>query len=370
MTTSLQWHHAGQTFSADWPDSLQHAAPQWCEVVGDQTSADTAFRLASEGCGLVYDGDFQNARQLLQAMARRLDKKPLKPAETLLQTFHLQRARQIQRAQLLNKLLVPLQAGECRLKRAPSTAAAVLHALAEVPAALLLPLQMLQGMVGAYQWWLKGVPIPALGQSIHPAYGVYSPVRGEYLTLIAQAPLSARSALDVGTGSGVIAAVLAKRGVAAVTATDNQPRALACAQDNLQRLGLSARVQVLAADLFPADSRVDLAVCNPPWLPVKAQTSLEQAVYDPDSRMLKAFLQRVPQHLTPQGEAWLVMSDLAELIGLRAPGQLAGWIAAAGLRIEKRHDIAPSHGRARDPSDVLFAARSRETTSLYRLKCV
>lgn len=368
--TLCQWQQHGQLQSAQWPDSLQHAAPQWLEVIGDQTSADTAFRLASEGAGLVYDGDFHNARQLLQAMARRLDKKPIKPADTLLQTFHLYRARQIQRAHLLNKLLLPLHQGNCLLKRAPSTVDAVQHALGQVPEALLLPMQMLQGMVGAYQWWLKGVPIPALGQSIHPAYGVYSPVRGEYLDLIASAPLTASSALDIGTGSGVIAALLARRGVAQVTATDNQPRALACAQDNLQRLGLAAQVTVLEADLFPQHLKVDLAVCNPPWLPAKANTPLEHAVYDPDSRMLRAFLNRVPQHLTANGEAWLVMSDFAELIGLRPPGQLAGWLSEAGLTLVERHTIAPRHGRARDPNDVLFAARARETTSLYRLKCL
>lgn len=372
MTDSLiRWSHAGQTYQADWL-AMSHAhPPKWFELIGDQTNADTAYRLASEGCGMIYQGDFQNARQLLQALARRIDKKPLKAAPTLLETFHLHRARQIQRANILNKVILHIEQGSSTMKRAPAFNEALANALdGAVPESLLIPLQMLQGMVGANEWRKKGVLVPALGESIHPYYGVYSPVRGEYLDLIAQAPLQAKTAMDIGTGTGVIAALLAKRGVPNIIATDNQPRALACAIDNLQRLGLASKVKVLEADLFLPDSQADLVVCNPPWLPAKANAPIEHAVYDPDSRMLKAFLSSVKAHLNPNGEAWLIMSDLAEQIGLRKPGELAGWIADAGLEIVQRLDTQPKHGKVRDEQDPLFAARSQETTSLYRLKFV
>lgn len=367
--TKINWVQQGATLEADWLPALQTHPPKWFEVIGDQTSADTAYRLASEGCGLVYHGDYQNARQLLLALARRIDKKPLKKAPTLLETFHLLRARQIQRANILNKVILHVQEGRSALKRAPDFSDALSHALeGKVPSSLLIPLQMLQGMIGAYEWHRKGVWIPALDQSIHPDYGVYSPVRGEYLDLVAQVPLHARTAMDIGTGTGVIAAILAKRGVSEVIATDNQPRARACAANNLQRLGFANKVKVEAADLFPEGAQADLIVCNPPWLPAKAHTPIEHAVYDPDSRMLRAFLRGVSTHLNPKGEAWLIMSDLAELIGLRKPGELAGWIADAGLDIVQRVDTQPRHGKAQDRHDPLYAARSREATSLYRLK--
>ncbi|MFQ6332984.1 methyltransferase [Methylophilus sp. 3sh_L] len=366
---TIRWSHAGETHQAEWLTSIQPNPPKWFEVIGDQTNADTAYRLASEGCGMIYQGDFQNARQLLQALARRIDKKPLKAASTMLETFHLYRARQIQRANILNKVILHLAQGRSSLKRAPDASEALACALdSAVPASLLIPLQMLQGMVGAYEWRKKGVMIPVLGQNIYPYYGVYSPVRGEYLELIAQAPLQAKTAMDIGTGTGVIAALLARRGVPNIIATDNQPRALACAQDNLQRLGFANRVKVVEADLFPLASTVDLIVCNPPWLPAKANAPIEHAVYDQDSRMLKAFLAGVKAHLNVNGEAWLIMSDLAEQIGLRKPGELAGWIADAGLEIVQRLDTQPKHAKARDEQDPLFAARSKEATSLYRLK--
>lgn len=104
---------------------------------------------------------------------------------------------------------------------------------------------------------------------MHPAFGVFSPVRGEYVDLVASAPLpSTESAFDIGTGTGVLAAVLAQRGVKAVTATDQDPRALQCARSNLSRLGYGDQVTVVEADLFP-EGTAPLVVCNPPWIPAK-----------------------------------------------------------------------------------------------------
>ncbi len=161
--------------------------------------------------------------------------------------------------------------------------------------------------------------------------------------------------------------MLVTRGVKQVIATETNPRALVCASENIQHLNMHSNIQVVQADLFP-EGKADLIVCNPPWLPAKANTTIEQAVYDPDSQMLRGFLSGVKSHLNPTGEAWLVMSDLAELIGLRKPDELTGWIAEAGLEIIERSDTQPKHGKAQDKQDPLFAARSKEVTSLYRLK--
>ena len=144
------------------------------------------------------------------------------------------------------------------------------------------------------------------------------------------------------------------------------PRALACARENLERLGLSKQVEVAQADLFP-EGRVSLAVCNPPWLPARPSSPVEHAVYDPDSRMLRGFLNGLAAHLTPSGEGWLILSDLAEHLGLRTREQLLEMIEQAGLRVLERIDTRPTHGRAKDPDDPLYAARSKEVTSLWRL---
>jgi methylase of polypeptide subunit release factors len=151
-----------------------------------------------------------------------------------------------------------------------------------------------------------------------------------------------------------------------VVATDVDPRALACARENVERLGLSGCIDVVPADLFP-EGRAALAVCNPPWIPARPSSSLEHAIYDPESRMLRGFLRALPAHLEPEGEGWLILSDLAEHLGLRTRDQLLEEFAAAGLRVTGRHDVQPRHPRAADATDALHAARAAEITSLWRL---
>ncbi len=294
----------------------------------------------------------------------------------MLEAFHQHRARQIQRANITNKILIELQHGKCDLKRAPEVKEAVEGALIintkldKVPAKLVLSLRELLGMIGAHEWRKKGVLIDALQANIHAHYGVYSPVRGEYLELINNAPLNdAKTAFDIGTGTGVIAAILVTRGIKKVLGTDNSVRALNCAADNIKQLGLMPYIELEQANLFPSGSKkADLIVCNPPWLPAKANAPIEHAIYDPNSQMLKGFLNGVKHHLNEGGEAWLIMSDLAEHIGLRSQEELQKWIADAGLTVLEKLDIAPRHAKSSDQSDPLYEARVLEITSLYRLK--
>ncbi|TFW07758.1 methyltransferase, partial [Oxalobacteraceae bacterium OM1] len=144
------------------------------------------------------------------------------------------------------------------------------------------------------------------------------------------------------------------------------PRALACACENLHRLGVDDRVELQQSDLFPA-VRAGLVVCNPPWLPGRPSSPIESAIYDPDSRMLRGYLAQLADHLEEKGEGWLILSDFAEHLGLRSRDELLSWIDAGHLRVTGRIDTKPRHGKAADPSDPLHAARSKEMTSLWRL---
>ena len=412
----------GQAHQADWRSLAGHAPPKRIEVVDDTIDADTAYRLACEGTGLLWAGDFQNARLLLQALGRRMDKRedrrleksgqrpkrasgsakaakasgplsaraeaamvlmPRAPVQaesaapsasalqaTALQAFHAHRKSQAERARILGRLLLPFEADHAvPLRRAPDLRQAGLQAHGAVGQHYVASLRELLGLVGAYEWRKKGVPVEALDAKIHPWHGVFSPVRGEYIQLVHQAPLPAAAkagvAFDIGTGTGVLAAVLARRQLN-VVATDNQPQALACARDNLKRLKLDKRVQVQEADMFPP-GRAALVVCNPPWVPAQPSSPLEAAVYDPDSRMLKAYLAGLSQHLAPGGEGWLLLSDLAEHLGLRSRAELLGWIRAGGLKVLGRLDAKAEHAKAADAGDTLHQARAAETTTLWRL---
>ncbi|MEP6558600.1 MAG: class I SAM-dependent methyltransferase [Burkholderiales bacterium] len=361
------------------------AAPKRVQIADDALSADSAYRLACAGTGLLWRGDFQNARQLLQALARRIDrprKVKRKPAGTSeiadnVSPFHLHRQTQSQRARTLGMLLVQVEADRSiALRRAPDWSAALRQAWGEdggqQTTARVVPLRELLGVVGAYEWRKNGIEIAALGAApknrIHPHYGVYSPVRGEYLDLIAAEPLPADPTLafDIGCGTGVIAALLARRGIARVTATDVDARAIRCALDNLDRLGLREQVEVLQGDLFPP-GRAPLVVCNPPWLPARAAVPIELAIYDEDSRMLRGFLEGLGAHLSERGEGWLILSDLAEHLQLRSRAELLGWIEAAGLVVLGQRHGVPHHPKVNDVSDPLHEARAKERTTLWRL---
>ena len=364
----VNWSEADASQSARWRSESGAPPPKRVMVVDDRITADAAFRLASEGTALLWRGDFQNARLLLQAMVRRIDRKPHKPATSPTEAFNFHRQRQSQRARTLGMLLLPLEADfSIPLRRAPNVKEACFEAYGPAEEASVVSLRELLGVIGAHEWRKKGVDVPELGDRIHPHYGVFSPVRGEYLKLVNEAPLpSSKLAFDIGTGTGVLAALLARRGVKHVVATDQDPRALACARSNIARLGLKGRVDVVEADLFP-EGRAPLIICNPPWLPARANSPLEHAIYDPDSRMLLGFLNGLAAHLEPGGEGWLILSDLAEHLGLRTREWLLAAIDAAGLKVVARLDTKPTHPRAADDTDPLHAARAAEVTSLWRL---
>jgi SAM-dependent methyltransferase len=378
----ISWSDSGQAHEALWRSESGATAPRRVVVADDTLSADTAYRLACEGTGLLWQGDFQNARMLLQALMRRVDRKPPKAAAkaaqkmaeaTAAEAFHLHRQAQAQRARVLSSLLIALEGDYAiDLRRAPDLRQACTEAWGPATGERsVASLRELLGLVGAHEWRKKGVEVPALGAApnnrIHPYYGVFSPVRGEYVDLVAAAALPSKAlAFDIGVGTGVLSALLVRRGVQRVVATEQDPRALACARDNLQRLGVLAQVQLQSADLFP-EGRAPLVVCNPPWVPARPSSPIEHAVYDEGSRMLRGFLTGLAAHLEPAGEGWLILSDLAEHLGLRSREQLLGWIAEAGLKVLGREDIRPHHAKAADAGDALHAARAAEVTSLWRL---
>jgi methylase of polypeptide subunit release factors len=373
---TISWVEGGSTHIARWQSEAKVTAPKRVLVVDDSINADTAYRLACEGSAMLWRGDFHNARQLLQAMARRCEQKKVSKKnklanapEDLKSSFNLHRVAQAQRARILGMLLIEVgDSYQISLKRAPDFKDAFIEAYGEFSSPFVTSLRELQGLIGAHEWRKKGVRIEALGANIHPHYGVFSPIRGEYLKLIADTSLpSTELAFDIGTGTGVIASILAKRGVKKVIATDQDSRAITCAEENIARLGLQNKVTITKTDMFP-EGQAPLIVCNPPWLPAKPSSPIEYAIYDPDSRMLIAFLNGLKEKLTPQGEGWLIMSNFAEALGLRKQDELLSLIDRAGLRVEEKLDIKPTHQKIMDAEDKLHQARKAEVTSLWRLK--
>jgi len=381
----IQWNEGGEICSARWHSENGIAPHKKIQIADDTLTADIAYRLACEGTAMLYKGDFQNARQLLQAMVRRVDKPSKKSTrvdrvlkektKSPLDTFNLYRLAQSQRARILGMVLIPINADHSiSLRRAPDVAMACFEAYGEQNEPYVISLRELLGVISAHEWRKKGVPVLVRDDEeirIHPHYGVFSPIRGEYIELVLKAPLPVALqknsiAFDIGVGTGVLSVVLAMRDIQKVIATDQDDRAIVCARENIKRLGLSSQIEILKTNLFPREQAA-LIVCNPPWLPARPSSSLEHAVYDPESQMLKGFLSKLKEHLLPSGEGWLILSDLAEHLGLRTREELLAWIEDASLKVIARLDTKPQHQKVFDKTDALYIARSKEVTSLWRL---
>ncbi len=389
----ISWEEGDVTYACRWRSEKGAPPPKKLIIADDTLTADEAYRVACEGTGIIWRGDYQNAKQLLQAMSRRADKPSKKSirnqkstkkqqegliplAKPMSEIFHKHRLTQSQRSRTLGMLLIQVNPDHSiPLRRAQDVSQACLAVYGEVTEPYVMSLRDLLGFIGSLEWRKNGMALDAikdLGDGrIHPHYGVFAPVRSEYIGLLEKAPLpellSKQSvAFDIGTGTGVLAAVLAKRGIQKIIATDQDERAIECAAENIEGLGIGKQVKLAQTNLFP-DSQAALIVCNPPWVPARPSSPIEYAVYDPDSQMLKGFLNGLKEHLLPGGEGWLILSDLAEHLGLRTRAELLTWIEAAGLKVLGRNDVRPTHAKALDKEDPLYRARAAEVTSLWRL---
>ena len=388
---SIYWEEGGQNYSAVWHSENGIAVHKKVVTANDTLTADDAYRMACEGVAILWKGDFQNARQLLQALVRRIDKPSKKSkragkrldksVESVVQKtakdiFNQHRLVRSQRARILGMLLIQCNLDHTiSLRRAPDISQACTEAYGNVTQSYVVSLRELLGVVSAHEWRKNGLPILADGNGepiyVHPHYGVFSPVRGEYIELVCSAPLpksldGTSTAFDIGVGTGVLSIILAMRDVQKIIATDQDDRALQCAKENIALLGLGSQIEIMKANLFPV-GKASLIVCNPPWVPARPSSNLEHAVYDPESQMLKGFLAGLKDHLLPQGEGWLILSDLAEHLELRPRQELLSWIEDAGLAVLDRIDTKPKHSKAFDDSDSLHFARAAEITSLWRL---
>ncbi len=369
----LCWHDPGtrDLQRARWLSADDRRPPDDVVVVDDALTANRALELAESRSGLLWTGDYVNACRLLDAMRRRLAGTPARRALPPAQEFHRQRQHRARTARLLAAMLVPIAPAPLRvpLPRAPRVDDAVQEVFGEVPGAAVLPLRELLGITNAHRQRRRGIVVGALAdRRIHPHFGVFAPTRQDYLELLMRVPIKPVDlAFDIGTGTGVLAAVLARAGVARVVATDNSARAVACARDNMDRLGIGAQVDVQHRDLFPP-GRAGLVVTNPPWVPGSAHSDLDRGVFDPAGQVLQRLVRGVGQHLRSDGEAWLILSDLAERLELRRPDHVPALIEAAGLTVRDRISTRSStRRRALGGDDPLAELRSGEQIHLWRM---
>ncbi len=260
---------------------------------------------------LARDEPFLTRCAALAEQLRTLPDKPEETVEATLRTlWHLAAGRGLSVDAAARTALVPLDAaGQSRLD------ALIEQRLSGIPLAHLSGRQHFMGleMLAGKDALIPRTETELLG-------GAALNVLRE---LIAAANGVAVTVVDVCTGSGNLALALAHHEpTARVYAADLSPDAVDLARRNVLHLGLSARVELRCGDLLepfnePAfHGRVDLLVCNPPYISSKKVDTLTDEIGGFEPRLafdggplgiaiLNRVIREAPLYLRPGG--WLAV---------------------------------------------------------------
>lgn len=130
--------------------------------------------------------------------------------------------------------------------------------------------------------------------------------------LVSGIDLQGKKALDMGTGSGVIAVKMAEKG-ASVTATDINPEALEEAERNAEEAGVE--IETVESDLFEnIEAKYDILTFNPPYLPGEEGIGDEEIWRGGETgvEIVRLFLVQVDDYLSECGEVYLILSSRSD----------------------------------------------------------
>jgi tRNA1Val (adenine37-N6)-methyltransferase len=128
---------------------------------------------------------------------------------------------------------------------------------------------------------------------------------------LSQSP-APKQILDIGTGTGVIALMLAQRfPEAQVTALEIDPEAAAQAAENFKESPFAGRLQLIPTALqdFSADASFDLIVSNPPYFPdhLKSNDHKRNLALHTDSLSFEALVNHASHLLALSGQFWVIL---------------------------------------------------------------
>lgn len=261
------------------------------------------------------------------------------------------------------RLLAPVIGRKVALPDAPR--AGFLAELYPDHADFALPVEDAKVLSSAWDWYEQGVHFPVLGYRVHPFYGTYIPARMEHLELfgtwLAKYKGARNRAIDVGTGSGVLALQMARAGFQQVIATDINPNAIESVARQMRRLPVAPPIKLEHADQFGADrGPLDLIVSNPPWMKGEVGRTLDLAMYFQDG-FFERFYEQSLQRLAPGGRIVFVFSNIIELSQPDVPHPIQTELDRGRFRLVEKmtRKVKPSPGR-----------RTREKVEIWELAAV
>ena len=169
-------------------------------------------------------------------------------------------------------------------------------------------------------------------------------------------PEAVESALDLCTGSGCLAIVMAHAFPhAAIDAIDISSDALEVARRNIADYGLDDRVRAIESDLVATvkKKRYDLIICNPPSVPAAAMDALPAEYRHEPALALAAgadgldvvrrILAEAAAHLNPDGVIAIEVGHNQDLVTAAFPDLNAVWLdtehAAGKIFLVTREDL-------------------------------
>lgn len=144
---------------------------------------------------------------------------------------------------------------------------------------------------------------------LHPQ--VYEPAEDTFLLAENLAVRKGDTALDVGTGTGLIALLMAKK-ASSVLGVDINPLAVELAGENALLNGIK-NVEFRVSDLFErVEGKFDVITFNAPYLPGEPEEPIDLALVGGEGgrEVLDRFIREVPEYLKPGGTVQIVQSSI------------------------------------------------------------
>jgi len=185
-----------------------------------------------------------------------------------------------------------------------------------------------------------------LNLKLHPQ--VYEPAEDTFLLAENLAVSEGDTALDVGTGTGLIALLMARK-ASFVLGVDINPLSVEFAKENARLNGIT-NVEFRLSDLFEnVREKFDVITFNAPYLPGEPEEPIDLAlVGGKDGReVIDRFIERATEHLKPGGIVQIVQSSVT---GIDETLRKLGEKGLTGKTVAKKHmffeDIVLINGRA------------------------
>lgn len=227
----------------------------------------------------------------------------------------------------------------------------------------------LQELAGAQQRFASGIHYPVLGHRLHPFYDVYAPSRTEHLELFAtwlsQYTGDRSSAVDVGTGSGILALMMSKAGIPYITATDQNPNAIYSVGLEIERHAPEAKIQLSCCDLMSGSTSSPLIVFNPPWIPGDSVSSVDEALFF-NGGLFERFFDQAQQKLSKNGTLVLIFSNILTLLRPDIPHPIESELQNGRFELVQklRRKVKPQKGKRTKEKVEVWELRRKQSSLL------